>query len=250
MVRGLDDSCSQYRWGLRLWLRPFFHIGEATVDSESSGGRKVTALKVQKRRRDRVSVFLDVEYAFGLQNILAAELAVGEELTDQQIAALQRRDTAERAYENSLHYLSYRPRSEEEMRRYLQRREVDEETTGEVLDRLRRAKLTDDQAFAQFWVENRETFRPRGRWALRTELRRKGIPARVIEGVLDDVDEDRSARNAAERVAERFAQLDEHTFRRRLLGYLQRRGFGYEVSRRVADHFWSQVSGQEEQDPG
>jgi regulatory protein len=210
---------------------------------------KVTAVKVQKRRRDRVSVFLDGEYAFALQGAVAAELRVGQDLTDREIEALQRRDAAEVGHERALHYLSFRPRSEWEMRRYLQRKGLDDDGIDSVLSRLRQARLIGDQDFARFWVENRGAFSPRGPWALRGELRRKGIDRSIIDSVLGDVDEEAGAMQVAERAARRLASLDEQAFRRRLLGRLQRRGFSYDVSRRICDRLWRQVGAQGDMNP-
>lgn len=201
----------------------------------------VTALRTQKRRKDRVSVFLDEEYAFSVQRILAVELRIGQLLTDEEIEGMRRRDQGEQGYERALRYLSYRPRSEVEMRRYLQRKELDEEAIGRVLSRLGDARLLGDLDFARFWVDNRETFRPRGRFALRSELRAKGVSNEIIETAIADVDEEASAMRAAERRVRALSGLDERAFRRRLLAYLQRRGFGYAVSRRVVDCLWRKV---------
>ena len=210
---------------------------------------KITAFRAQQKRRDRVSVFLDDEYAFSLHRIVAAELTVGQDLTDQEVASLERRDAIEVGYERSLHYLSFRPRSEWEMRRHLQRKGLGDDETGSVLSRLRQARLIDDLDFARFWVENREAFHPRGSWALRAELRQKGIDSAIIDSVLSDVDEETSAMRVAERAARRLARLDERAFRHRLLGRLQRRGFNYDVSRRVTDSLWRQVGDQRDMHP-
>ncbi len=208
---------------------------------------KVTALKAQRRKRNRVNVFLNGDYAFSLQRILAGRLCVGQELTEEEIADLQAEDVREMAYERCLHYLSYRPRSVWEMRRYLQKKGVDEKTTDGVLERLSGAGLVDDVEFARFWVENRKRHRPRGPWALRDELRRKGVSRDIIESVLEDVDleQEEGAVRVAEKKLRRLRGLDERTFRRRMWGYLKRRGFSYEVCREVTDHFWEVASEKE-----
>ena len=209
---------------------------------------QVTAIKAQQRRRDRANIFLDGEYAFSLQKILAAELVRDQELTTQEIAELQARDLAERAYERSLRYLSYRPRSEQEMRRYLENKDVEPDVITQVIDRLRRMRLLDDAAFAEFWVENRESFRPRGAWALRGELRQKGVASEVIEEALSDLDEESAALRASEQAVRRYARLDYETFFRRFVGYLQRRGFPYGLSRRMVELRWSELHQDESEE--
>lgn len=207
---------------------------------------KITAIKAQKKRKGRVSVFLDDEYAFSLQSTVAAGLRRGQELTEEDIQRLRQQDAAEAAYESALHYLSFRPRSECEIRRYLQRRGTDDPTIEHVLDRLRRAGLANDSEFVRFWVESREAHRPRSARALRAELRQKGVDDAEISQALDALDEEASALNAARQVIKRLAHLDQEAFHRRLLGYLQRRGFGYEISRKVTTHIWSEMVAQGE----
>jgi regulatory protein len=232
-------------FALGLWLGPrplLFSLGGSDL-------AKITALQFQQRRRDRVSVFLDGEYAFSLQGILAAELHRGQELHDQDVAVLRQRDAVEVAYESALGYLSYRPRSTHEMRDYLQKKGLESDGCDEVLVRLQRVGLVSDDDFAQFWVGNREGAHPLGRRAMRAELRQKGVAKEVIESAVAAIDEETSALKAASRVAVRLARLGEETFRRRLLGFLQRRGFGYEVAKSVTRQLWQEVGVQQDTNP-
>lgn len=206
---------------------------------------EITALTAQRRRRNRVNVFLDGEYAFSLQDTLAATLHLGQELDEQAVAALRQQDAIEDAYDRVLNYLSYRPRSAWEVRQYLQKRDLDEAAQAAVLARLTRAGLVNDREFAQFWVENRTVHRPRGRVALRAELRQKGIATDVAESAVADVDEDAAALVVAEARVGRLSQLDRQTFYQRMYGYLQRRGFSYDVCRRVTDRLWQRVAAEQ-----
>jgi len=209
--------------------------------------QKITALRTQKKGH-RVSLFLDGKYACGLQASVAAGLRVGQTLSEEEIEELQERDETEVAYDRALNYLSYRPRSRAEMERYLQRRSVSAATTETLIERLLRAGLLDDEAFAQYWVENREQFRPRGAHALRSELRQKGVPDRLIEAAIDNVDETSSAYRAAQARARRLEHLDYQTFRRRLGGFLTRRGFGYGTVKETVNRLWREHHESAEQD--
>ena len=191
---------------------------------------KITALRFQKRNRDRVNVYIDDRFAFGLAAIEAARLQVGQTLSDDDIARLEVRDEVERAYGRALNFLSYRPRSEAEVRRNLRKKDIEEAVIETVVDRLMRAGLLDDQEFARYWVENRLRFRPRGVRALRHELREKGLSDSVIADALANLDEEAAARQVAESGARRLSQRDPRDFRRRLIAYMARRGFSYAVS--------------------
>jgi regulatory protein len=205
--------------------------------------RKITALRLQKKNRHRVNVYLDGEYAFAVQMALATSLGVGQTLSSEDVAQLQTRDAAEIAYEKALGFLSYRPRSRAEIEAYLGRRKVAPEAIEATVNRLLQAGLLDDGAFAKYWVENRELFRPRGARALRYELRQKGVADRVIEQVLEGIDETDSAYRAARERARRFNKVDYQTFRQRLGGFLQRRGFGYDIVKQTVDRLWRERQG-------
>jgi len=189
----------------------------------------ITALHVQKRNKNRVSVYLDGQFAFGLAAVKAACLRVGQVLEDDDIARLCKQDEAERAYERALNFLSYRPRSEAEVRRNLRRKNVEDEVAEVVVERLTRVGLLDDREFARYWIDNRLQFKPRGARALRHELRQKGVPSSIIDDALVGFDEEAAARKAAEARVRRLAHLDPDDFRRRLSAYLARRGFFYSV---------------------
>jgi regulatory protein len=199
---------------------------------------KITALKVQKKNRDRVSVFLDGRYAFGIPAILAASLRQDQFLSDAQIASLQDKGDVETAYNQTLNYLSYRPRSRAEVVAYLEKRGISDDQIGLLAGRLERAGLLDDEAFALYWVENRERFRPRGARALRYELRAKGIAEALIDRALASINSSASAYRAARRKAEQLSHLDQPAFKRKLVEYLARRGFDYDVAQEVADRYW------------
>lgn len=206
---------------------------------------KITALTYQKKNPDRVNVYLDGRFALGVPDIVAARLKVGQDLSEAEVQALKQEGDVETAYGRTLDYLSYRPRSRQEVALYLQKREIAPDEVELVLERLERAGLVDDEAFAHFWVENRERFRPRGPQALRYELRQKGISERLIDEVVTQVDASDSAYRSAEKKARQWGHLDEETFRRKLVAYLTRRGFDYPVAREVTDRHWAERSAGE-----
>jgi regulatory protein len=188
----------------------------------------ITALCFQKRNKDRVNVYLDGQFAFGLAAIEAARLEVGQTLGDADIARLQQQDEIERAYERALNFLSYRPRSEAEVRRSLHGKN-EEQVIDVVVERLARAGLLNDREFARYWVENRLQFKPRGARALRQELWEKGISDAIVDETLEGFDEEDAARVVAEDGARRMTRLEPGDFRRKLSAYMARRGFSYAV---------------------
>jgi regulatory protein len=204
--------------------------------------RTISAIEPQKRNPRRVNVYLDGEFAFGLEHITAAWLRVGQELSDEKVAALQAEDARETTYQKALHFLSYRPRSSQEVRQNLSKRGCDEALVEETVSRLQRAGLVNDQEFARLWVENRSTFRPRSKSALRMELRRKGLSDEIIQSVLDEsVDDEALAFESARKQARRYAGLEWLEFRQKLGAFLARRGFSYSTLAPVVSEVWKEI---------
>jgi regulatory protein len=189
-----------------------------------------------------VNVFLDGRFAFSLEAEVAVsdDLRVGRDLSDGDIEALARSDGFHRCLNAAARYLSYRPRSEAELRERLCRRGFAPDSVEAVLKRLKEQGLVDDVAFAQFWRGNRESFSPRSRWLTRLEMRQKGVAEDIIAQVVESVDDDDSAYRAAMAKLHSLPRADYQSFRRRLGEYLKRRGFSYEVISRTVRRIWDE----------
>ena len=207
--------------------------------------KKITALVVQKRNPNRVNVHLDGEYAFGLARIVAVWLRVGQELDEEKLKRLQVEDARERAVQQALLFLSYRARSESEIRQNLRKHEMPDEVIEETLARLRQDGLANDGQFAQAWVENRSTFRPRSRRMLAMELRQKGLDDEAVSSALEDVDDEPLAYEAAKKRAPRLKALEWADFRKKLSEFLARRGFSYSVIAPVVTRIWNELQKDE-----
>lgn len=205
---------------------------------------RITAIRAGRSRGKRVNVFLDGKFAFSLEAEVAVRegLQVDQELSASQTEALARSDHFHRCLNAAVYYLSYRPRSESEIRERLQRRGFNGDSIEAVIAKLKEQGLVDDMAFAQFWKDNRQSFSPRSRWLTRLELRQKGVADDIIDQVVDAVDDADSAYRAALSKARSLPLSDYQSFRRRLGDYLKRRGFGYEVINQTIGRMWQEES--------
>lgn len=207
--------------------------------------KKITAIVIQKKNPNRVNIHLDGEFAFGLARITAAWLRTGQMLDEEKIEQLQAEDGKERALQQALLFLSYRARSESEIRQNLKKHEIPEAVIEETLERLRRDGLVDDGQFAQAWVENRSAFRPRSRRMLAMELRQKGLDDESMESALEDVNDEALAYEAAQKRAPRFKDLEWIEFRKKLSGFLARRGFPYPVVKSTVTRIWDEMRAED-----
>ncbi len=203
--------------------------------------RIITAIKVQKRNSQRVNIDLDGEYAFGLSRLVAAWLNIGDRLSEEKIQSLLKKDAFEIAYQRALDLLNHRPRSEKEIRQRLTEKEFSVEQIDQVVEKLKLAGLIRDENFARLWIDSRKEFHPRSKTLLRYELKNKGIAEEHIDAALEELPADQElASLAASNYIRRLQGNDWETFRKRLSGYLSRRGFSYGTVAPLVKELWLQ----------
>lgn len=174
-------------------------------------------------------------------------LGVGDALPSDRRHHLLNDDADLRVRHAALNLLSHRARTRTELRRRLRRKGFGPARIDPCLDRLEDKGLLDDESVAASFVRDRLRHRPRGRAALSRELRAKGVDRDVVDRTIDRVfdDEEVDDRALAESVAERWVARQSRTTldalvardrreeraraRRRLVGYLSRRGFRGDV---------------------
>jgi regulatory protein len=193
----------------------------------------VTALEVQKRDKERVNVFIDGEFAFGLNLLDAARLRKGQVLSEAEIAVLRDADAVVQAVNTAAHFLSYRPRSTQEVRRNLKEKETPEDVIEAAVEKMAVMGYLDDAAFARYWVDNRSQFKPLSHRALRQELRQKGLSDTVIDEALGEQSEPDLAYKAATTQLRKLRNRSVKEFKTKINAFLQRRGFSYSTTQDV-----------------
>ncbi len=199
----------------------------------------ITKIASQKKSGVRVSVFVDDTFLAGVSRkaLRTLGIAVGQEVGQE----LRQRIIYQSAYESALASLTRRDHSGAEIRRKLAQKRFDREIVDAVLQELKRNQFVDDQRFARGWVERRTAFRPRGRRLLAVELEQRGVPEEIIRNVLDEFSPDEESEALVGLIHKKLRELracEPEVKKRRLLGFLARRGFSYSDIRQVlTDHF-------------
>ena len=204
---------------------------------------RITAIEPQARHPERVNLFIEGEFALGLAAsvLLDFGIAVGKQLDDADVQALLQAEEGHRATESALRLVSYRARSESEIRQRLSRKHFSVPAIDVAINQMRDWGYINDQEFARQWVASRESHRPRSSRLMKRELASKGVDIQTAEKAVEeaDIDDFAVALDLAQRWMPRIEREDAETQRRRLTGYLQRRGFGWDVVRRVLEQILS-----------
>lgn len=151
----------------------------------------------------------------------------------------------QKARDAGFNLLSARARTVYELREKLRRKEFSDGLIDQVVADFQRLKLLDDREFARNWVESRRRNRPAATAKLALELRRKGVAGEVIDEVLTEcggeLDTSETAADILRRQGWRYAGLEEMKAKRRMLGFLARRGYGQETARKAIEQIWKEL---------
>ncbi len=197
---------------------------------------------IEKRRGRRVDVYVDGRLALTLARDFATErgLRPGATITPDQLSALAEEGARRGALEDGLRLLSYRLRSEEELRRRLADKRYNRNAIESALARLRELGYLDDEVFARYWAETRQVQRPRSRRLLASELRSRGIDKETAEQATADVSDEEAAYLAASGRLRTLRGQEYQAFRERLGRFLTSRGFSYDIARQVIERCWAE----------
>jgi regulatory protein len=195
----------------------------------------ITKIERQKRARQRVSLFIDGEFAFGIseETALKFRLVRGMELTPLLREDIQSADAFSAARYTAERFLGHRMRTERELRLKLALKGFSENVVDATVNTFKDLRLLDDLVFAEMFVRDRMLLRPKGRSVLRRELAGKGVAEEIIDSVLarfiDDKIEAEQIHALAEKYLRRNQRLPDEVKRRRLTGFLQRRGYPFSI---------------------
>jgi regulatory protein len=197
----------------------------------------ITSIEQQQRNRERVSVFLDGEFAFGLHReiLIKFGLRKGDRITHLQVEEITKAEELSLAKQRGLHLLSYRMRTEKELRTRLIEKEFPPTVVDDVIKEFTKLGLINDAEFARVFLRDRRTRRPSGVRRLKQELRLKGVRKETIEDVLHETTESQDDQNAAFDAASKHMKrtristnrLEREKQTQRLASFLARRGFNW-----------------------
>ena len=203
--------------------------------------KKITKIEIQKKRKNRCSVYLDNEFAFGLDQEIVFKFGLrkGDQLSENDIEDILLLEEKKVAKERALKFLAYRDRSEKEIIDKLKDIGYKNSIVEWVISELKRMKLIDDTRFAISFAKTKMVTKPMGEYLLRRELINKGICDKYIALAIDQVYKEQDQRSLATELAKkqmkRYVNLDDRKTKKRICDLLLRRGFNWEVINDVVE---------------
>lgn len=191
----------------------------------------ITRLVQGKKNPNRVNLYLDDVFAFALSidEVVKQGLKKGVELSEEKVAKLKDADATDYIYAKILNFLSYRPRTIKEVRDRLYKYEVRDTTKQEALiTRLIAKGYLDDLAFARWFIDSRNTHRPRSPRRIEQELLSKGISRETIREVIKTVSDPKQVIQALLSKKLGISRVLTLVERQKITTYLARQGFSWQ----------------------
>lgn len=186
----------------------------------------ITAITPQKNNRDIYNIYIDDKFLCGLSSIEISsnDLRVNKKITSNLINSILETSGGDKAYNLSLRYLSFRPRSVYEMRQYLIRKKIAKKHIDESIEKLLKTKLLDDEKFCDSWINSRDLVKPTSKKILFLELVAKGIDKNIIEKILNQRSDDIEINNIKLIIQKKISLGAD---RDKVIKFLLRRGYRY-----------------------
>ena len=213
-------------------------------EGKEGGELKITDIKQAVRNENRVNIYVNGKYSFSLDiaQVVELKVKVGRELTETELAEMKQASEFGKIYQRALEWVLVRPRSVKELRDYVARRlkasssdTLPRRLGDEVVRRLVDKGHVDDAKFAQYFVENRFVKKGISERRLRLELQQKGVSREIIDEVLSG-----SERSEEDEIRKIIARKRARYTDEKLIQYLCRQGFRYELSRELVSEMDSQ----------
>ncbi len=197
----------------------------------------ITKVEAQKKNKDRYSIFIDDEFAFGVHVdiLIKHDLRKGLELNPDEMVELLHDESVKKAVLAGIKHISYKQRTSKEVMDKLIKLEYTEHQIEDAIDKLNTMGFLDDVAYAEEFVDTRQ--QRYGRKRIFLELRKRGIPEQIAENALDDqLDVDAGYEIAMNLAQKKYAQcegLEPQKAAARVQGMLLRKGYSYDIVKNI-----------------
>ncbi len=190
-----------------------------------------------QRRQERVNIYLDGSFSFGLDREVQLKygLREGMELDQAFIDEVLKDEEQKKVTNSALNFLSYMPRSEREVYNRLKQKGFHEDQIEKSIEFCKSKDYINDLNFAKSFINDKVNLNKFGSQRIRYELIKKGVSSKVIDQALD-LEEDEEYERAlelAEKKIYSYRKDDKMAKYRKLGGFLQRRGYSYGIVNRI-----------------
>lgn len=198
----------------------------------------ITELKEGVRNKERVNVYIDGEFEFAvyIDTALSNRLKKGMELSEGDVERILGEDGEKYALSCAMKFLSYRMRTERELRQKLKEKEIAEGAIDTAIGKLQEMGYIDDAAFAELYTQ--ELLQKYGPRVAMQKLMQKGVPRDIAQEALDDMEQGEAVIDGyVERLRQKHANEEAGKAKQKIIRALMAKGFDYEDIKRALNRY-------------
>lgn len=194
----------------------------------------ITKITQGKKNPERYNIFLEEKFAFSVDEtvLIRYQLTKGKELDQWTIEEMNFEDEVRKAFNKALDFLSYRMRSENEVRQKLKEKEYGSAVIDEAIEKLYKLNFLDDRAFSEALMLTQIRTSKKGPKAIQQDMQKKGIDKQMQKDVLDSYSEEEQvelAKELAEKIADKEKMKTPRQIQQKISDSLMRKGYSYSV---------------------
>lgn len=207
---------------------------------------KITNIEVQKKNKDRVSIFIDDSYGFALHAELVYKynLKVGTELDLAFINEIAKVEEQKKANNYALTLLSKSFKTEKQIKDKMKTKGFEEEYINSAISMMKNYGYIDDSKYATSYVTDTMSFTKMGKNKIKNKLYEKGVDKDIINETLNELIDDEQQFDAALALGSKkyntIRETDKRKKNQKLTSYLQYRGFSFDIIKKVLNELNSE----------
>lgn len=193
---------------------------------------KITDIQKQRGNKNRYSVYIEGEFAFGLDEVdmLYYKLFNASEISEEKYNHIKENVIFNKARDAAVRFLGFKARTKKEVENKLKEKDFPEDIIFKVIELMQKYGYIDDYSYAGSFLRDKFNLKGFGTNRIKYELKMKGVSDDIIQQVIEENDIDEAGR-AACLVRKKYMKLDNLDFKekRKIHSFLTRKGFSFSV---------------------
>lgn len=194
----------------------------------------ISKITRQKNNKERYNIYINDEYSFSVDEstLIKFGLTKGKVLDQFEIDEITYEDEIAKAFNASLHYLSFQMRSEHEVKKKLIDKGYGESVVLEVLRKLEKLGFLNDETYSKALLESKKKFQKKGPYAIKEDLRKKGIEKSLQDKVLETFtyeEQKQLATQLAEKTVKLNSKKTPAQIKQKIQETLLRKGYSFAI---------------------
>lgn len=207
----------------------------------------ITKIEKQKNNNKMYSIFLNNEFAFSIDevNLIYFKLKENEILTEEKYTKILDNILLKKAKDTALKYLSYKMRTEKQIKEKLISKEFPESIINKVINILKKYNYINDDIFAKYFIKDKINIKGYGLFKIKYELKSLGICEKIYNKYLKDEIFLAEEKKAIELIQKKMKKIDilNYKEKEKLYSYLLRRGFSFDTINKALNTFLEEYYG-------